>query len=74
MEVSIGNYNGIETFQPAVNGVGGNLVSIYSSRLCTEIARDSQSRGTWVSWAPKKLYSYAYHAFFGNKSIICFLR
>jgi hypothetical protein len=52
-----------------VNGVGGNLVSIYSSRLCTEIARGPETRGKWANWAPQKWYNYFCDAFFGGKSI-----
>lgn len=31
----MGNYGGFEVFQPIINGIGGNLVSVQSSRIAT---------------------------------------
>ena len=67
---AISDYDGIESYQPVVNGVGGNLVSIYSARLSTEIARDITSFGNWADWAPTRCLSYPMHAFFGIRSKI----
>jgi solute carrier family 41 len=71
---AINAYNGIESYQPVINGIGGNLVSIYSARLSTEISRDAGSFGSWAKWAPNRLFTFPYHTFFGNKSktlLIC---
>lgn len=65
---AISEYNGIESYQPVINGVGGNLVSIYSARLSTEISRDSQSFGTWSDWAPNKYRCFPRDTFCGRKS------
>ena len=61
-------YVGIEAYQPVVNGVGGNLVSICAARLSTEIAREPESWGTWVSWAPKSIFAIPFDTFFSKKS------
>ena len=68
MREAISIYHGIELYQPVINGVGGNLVSIYSARLSTEICRDRASHGKWARWSPKKWFTFPYHAFFGKKS------
>ena len=68
LQDAISQYNGITSYQPVINGVGGNLVSIYASRLSTEISRDASSFGKWAKWAPKRSYSYVYHTFCGKKS------
>ena len=67
LEKAIATYRVIAIYQPVVNGVGGNLVGIYSSRLSTSLHRSS-SMGKWASWAPKTLCSYFYDAFFGKTS------
>lgn len=35
-------YNGVAVFQPVINGVGGNLVSIQASRLSTALHKESE--------------------------------
>ena len=47
------NYADIAAFQPVVNGVGGNLVAIFASRLSTALHRTS-TQGSKASWSPKK--------------------
>jgi hypothetical protein len=51
-----------------INGVGGNLVSIYSARLSTEISRDPDSFGNWSYWAPSRFYLFPRDTFCRNKS------
>lgn len=53
MRFATHNYSDIAAFQPVVNGVGGNLVGIFASRLSTTLHRTSR-QGTEASWAPKK--------------------
>jgi hypothetical protein len=65
---AISIFHGIESYQPVINGIGGNLVSIYSARLSTEICRDKLSLGGWASWVPKRCFTFPYHTFFGKKS------
>lgn len=36
------SYKGIAVYQPVINGVGGNLVSIQASRLSTTLHKESQ--------------------------------
>ena len=54
-------------YQPVVNGIGGNLVAIYASRLSTVLFETGQM-GTWASWAPSKFLLYPKNAFFGKTS------
>lgn len=65
---ALNKYEGIEAYQPVINGVGGNLVSIFSARLSTEICRDPSTFGKWPKWAPKRFFTYPFHTFFGKKS------
>ena len=69
LEKSIKIYRDIAIYQPVINGVGGNLVGIYASRLSTILFKTS-TMGTWALWSPKKFYLYPKEAFFGKKSII----
>lgn len=69
LEQALNDYDTISAYQPVINGVGGNLVAIYSSRLSTEIARDPLSHGKWSKWAPIKFYKYPIDAFFGSRSM-----
>jgi len=57
----------IAMYQPVINGVGGNLVAIFASRLSTSIQR-STTKGTYPTWAPKSLVNYPYETFFGPTS------
>jgi solute carrier family 41 len=57
----------ITMYQPVINGVGGNLVAIFASRLSTSIHR-STTKGTYPTWAPKSFVSYPYETFFGATS------
>ena len=67
MGFAVNVYKSIAVFQPVVNGVGGNLVAIFASRLSTALHRTS-SQGTKASWAPKKWYRYPLETFFGKSS------
>ncbi len=76
MHVSIGGYimgyavvlyADIAVFQPVVNGVGGNLVAIFASRLSTAL-HSTSDQGTKASWAPKRWYSYAYDTYLAKAS------
>lgn len=67
MGFAITVYKDIAVFQPVVNGVGGNLVAIFASRLSTALHRTS-TQGSIPSWAPKKFYAYPYDTFFGRLS------
>ena len=60
-------YRDIAVFQPVVNGVGGNLVAIFASRLSTALHRTG-IQGTQSNWAPKRWFMYPYDTFFGNRS------
>lgn len=37
LDLMVNRYEGIAVFQPVINGVGGNLVSILSSRMSTRL-------------------------------------
>ena len=67
LEKAIKVYRIIATYQPVINGVGGNLVGIYASRLSTSLHRTSEM-GAYVFWAPSKPLNYLKDAFFGKKS------
>ena len=67
MGFAVSAYADIAVFQPVVNGVGGNLVAIFASRLSTVLHLTS-TQGTAALWSPKKWYSYPYDTFFGKKS------
>jgi cation transporter-like permease len=61
-------YQGIAILQPVVNGVGGNLVSIYASRLSTALHRTSEP-GRRSHWAPRRSIHYIPDTFWGKLSI-----
>lgn len=60
-------YPGIKIYQPVVNGLGGNLVAIFASRLSTQLHLDCDM-GRWCDWAPEKFYLYPKETFFAFKS------
>lgn len=60
-------YESLTSYQPVINGVGGNLVAIFASRLSTVIHRTG-SKGVKPSWAPKRLITYPYETFFGKQN------
>lgn len=41
LEQMIDNYPGSEVFQPVINGIGGNLVSVHASRMSTMLHQSS---------------------------------
>ncbi len=57
----------ITMYQPVINGVGGNLVAIFASRLSTSIQRSTPS-GSYPVWAPNSFAKYPYETFFSSKS------
>lgn len=67
MGFAVNVYKSIAVFQPVVNGVGGNLVAIFASRLSTALHRTS-SQGTRASWAPTKWYRFPWDTFFGKSN------
>jgi solute carrier family 41 len=65
MSFAVQVYKDIAVFQPVVNGVGGNLVAIFASRLSTALHRTS-AQGTVPNWSPKRWYLYPVDTFFGK--------
>lgn len=41
LDNAMGKYEGFEIFQPIINGIGGNLVSVQSSRISTMLHLNS---------------------------------
>lgn len=60
-------YKDIAVLQPVANGVGGNLVAIFASRLSTALHR-SGIQGQQVDWAPKRWFFYPIDTFFGTSN------
>ena len=69
MGFAVSRYEDIAVFQPVVNGVGGNLVAIFASRLSTSLHRSSQM-GIPPPWAPNSLIDYPVDTFFSKKSTV----
>lgn len=67
MGFAVNAYADIAVFQPVVNGVGGNLVAIFASRLST-VMHQTSNMGTMTEWAPTKWYKYPYDTFFNKKN------
>lgn len=67
LERAIKVYKDIAVYQPVVNGIGGNLVAIYASRLSTVLFETSEM-GTWATWSPESFYLFPKEAFLGVKS------
>lgn len=67
MGFAVSRYEDIAVFQPVVNGVGGNLVAIFASRLSTSLHRTSQM-GLPPVWAPDSLCDYPVDTFFSRKN------
>lgn len=68
LEEAINDFQTIALYQPAVNGLAGNLVGIYASTLSTTLHRTG-GLGSWSNWAPKKFYLYPIEAFAGARSM-----
>lgn len=73
LKSSVEIYPIVAIYQPVINGVGGNLVAIFASRLSTSIHRTS-TRGEYPSWTPKTLLNYPYETFFGKNSNFLLIR
>ena len=67
LKTSVEIYPIVAIYQPVINGVAGNLVAIFSSRLSTSIHRTT-IKGEYPSWRPKSYLSYPYETFFGTNS------
>lgn len=67
MGFAVNMYADIAVFQPVVNGVGGNLVAIFASRLSTVLHKTS-TMGTKADWAPSNWFNYPFDTFFNKKS------
>lgn len=67
LKSSVEIYPIVAIYQPVINGVGGNLVAIFASRLSTSIHRTS-NRGEYPTWTPKSYLSYPYETFFGQNN------
>ena len=67
MGFAVARYKDIAVFQPVVNGVGGNLVAIFASRLSTALHRTG-IQGMPAVWAPKRWFLYPVQTFFGKTS------
>lgn len=67
MGYAVDLYTDIAVFQPVVNGVGGNLVAIFASRLSTVLHQTSEM-GVKAEWAPSKWYLFPFDTFFAKKS------
>ncbi|GIY70999.1 solute carrier family 41 member 1 [Caerostris darwini] len=64
LDLAIAKFTGIAVFQPVINGVGGNLVAVQSSRISTYLHQRSEM-GTLPSSDPKSCIS-PYSVFFGK--------
>jgi len=42
LDIMMAKYKDIAVYQPVINGVGGNLVSVQASRLSTELHKDNE--------------------------------
>ena len=67
LNIATDKYKALAAFQPVINGVGGNLVAIYASRLSTVIHKTTV-RGKKPVWAPKRVIKYPVETFFGKTS------
>jgi solute carrier family 41 len=62
LDKAVEAYKGIAAFQPVINGVGGNLAGVQSSRLSTYLHRQGQlgklppEEGERVCISPWRLY------------------
>lgn len=65
LRISIMSFPIVAVFQPVINGVGGNLVAIFASRLSTSIQRSTE-KGNYPTWSPKSYLRYPYETFFGK--------
>lgn len=41
LDAAVGNYKGFVVFQPIINGIGGNLVSVQASKISTMLHQSS---------------------------------
>lgn len=42
LDILMAKYKDLAVYQPVINGVGGNLVSVQASRLSTELHKDNE--------------------------------
>jgi hypothetical protein len=67
LDIAIKIYSSIAIYQPVVNGVGGNLVAIFASRIGTALY-STEIPGKWATWAPRRWYNFPLDVFFCEKS------
>ena len=67
LDFAIKIFDSIAIYQPVVNGVGGNLVAIFASRLSTALHK-TDIAGQWATWAPAKCVSFPYESFFSTRN------
>ena len=67
LEYAMRKFDHLTIYQPVVNGIGGNLVALFASRLGTVLYR-SEVPGKWAEWAPSKWFQFPLDAFLARKS------
>ncbi len=67
LEYAMRKFDHLTIYQPVVNGVGGNLVALFASRLSTVLYR-TEMPGNWAEWAPKRYFNFPLDAFLSKKS------
>lgn len=63
LDVMVNSHKGVAVFQPVINGVGGNLVSIQASRLSTALHQQAE---LGVLPDEIKVWITPFHAFFSD--------
>lgn len=70
LDHAVDTYKTYAIFQPVINGVGGDLGAIHSSRLSTTLHKQG---GMGKIPANIKIYRNPFRAFFDGKGIICII-
>ncbi|GAB0088411.1 hypothetical protein DMENIID0001_028160 [Sergentomyia squamirostris] len=61
LDSAVGKYGGFEVFQPIINGIGGNLVSVQASRMATKLHQTAEL-GVMPTYA--KIFEWPHKALF----------
>ncbi|XP_055701228.1 solute carrier family 41 member 2-like isoform X2 [Phlebotomus papatasi] len=61
LDSAVGKYDGFEVFQPIINGIGGNLVSVQASRIATKL---HQTTELGIMPAFSKIFEWPHRALF----------
>ncbi|XP_059612634.1 solute carrier family 41 member 1-like [Phlebotomus argentipes] len=61
LDAAVGKYEGFEVFQPIINGIGGNLVSVQASRIATKLHQTTEL-GIMPAFA--KIFEWPHRALF----------